>query len=316
MLLNIVSLFAFYLLLHRALMRFGFAERMAALTVITFMVVNVPILRTLLYMQIKFHVVNLILASLLLYPRRPLASALAMSLAIHMQASPVVLVLAFLLERDVRWFVHFVVWSLGIGAVTLAMHGFSPYIEFMHNAGGIHQIFSTNYRENSFDSFINTLASGLAGAKRRAPQVTALCKLVFGLSVLAVMVRVVRARTFSSSESRSRNLDNAIPVVLVLMVMASPLVWEHHPVYLSLSYLILLRALSTPTEWLVFGFAYYLEFLVPTFDFFPWSYGRLVSPLLWLWLTWTISDKPVPSAGFERMNEWVARFTPALRERA
>jgi hypothetical protein len=307
--LNMVSLFVFYWLLHRTLVRYGFAERLAAFTVTGFMVANVPILRTLLFMQVNLHVMNFILASLLLYPRRPLASALAMSLAVHMKASPVVLVLAFLLERDMRWLLYFVLCSVGIGVVTLLMHGVSPYADFLYNARNIYRANVMNYRENSFDSLVNTLASGLAGARRTAPQAVALCKLIFGLSILGVLFKNLRTRAFAASDSPSRNLDNAIPVLLVLMVMASPLVWEHHPVFLSLSYLVLLRVLSTPTEWLVFGFAYFLEFLVPTFDFFPWSFGRLLSPLLWLWLAFTLSGKRLPSLWFDRINDWVARAT-------
>ena len=44
--------------------------------------------------------------------------------------------------------------------------------------------------------------------------------------------------------------------------------------------------MKSPTHWALFGFAYFFEFLLPTFDFFPWSYGRLFAPLIILWLMW------------------------------
>jgi hypothetical protein len=47
-----------------------------------------------------------------------------------------------------------------------------------------------------------------------------------------------------------------------------------------------------------------LEFVVPAFDFFPWSYGRLLSPLLWLYLAWRVSARSGPSPGFVRVNAW------------
>jgi len=76
-----------------------------------------------------------------------------------------------------------------------------------------------------------------------------------------------------------------MPALLILMVMVSPLVWEHHPVLLALSYIAVATVLA-PSDWALFVFAYFLEFLMPTFDFYPWSYGRLVSPLILLLLAW------------------------------
>jgi hypothetical protein len=79
-----------------------------------------------------------------------------------------------------------------------------------------------------------------------------------------------------------------------------------------LSFLVLLTRVSTPHEWLLFGTAYYLQYLVPTFDFFPWSYGRLVSGLIWLWLAWSTSSRDA-SEVFARVNRWtVARLPVAL----
>ena len=55
-------------------------------------------------------------------------------------------------------------------------------------------------------------------------------------------------------------------------------------------------SVSTPDEWIWFGFAYFLEFILPTFDFFPWSYGRLLAPLIILWLMWKATKKQNPIA--------------------
>jgi hypothetical protein len=42
----------------------------------------------------------------------------------------------------------------------------------------------------------------------------------------------------------------------------------------------MIRKLDTPGEWVTYGFAYFLEYLVPTFDFFPWSFGRLAGAIM------------------------------------
>jgi len=93
------------------------------------------------------------------------------------------------------------------------------------------------------------------------------------------MTRNVRAKTFSNSAPL-----NALPALFVLMTRASPIVWDHHGLFVTLAFLPLIKRIQNPTHWLVFGFAYFLEFILPSFDFFPWSYGRLLAPLLALWL--------------------------------
>ena len=84
---------------------------------------------------------------------------------------------------------------------------------------------------------------------------------------------------------------NAIPPLFILMTLAAPVVWEHHGVFMALPFLVMLKRLETPHEWLWFGFAYLLEFLLPTFDFYPWSFGRLVAPMLILWQIWRLADR-------------------------
>jgi hypothetical protein len=79
--------------------------------------------------------------------------------------------------------------------------------------------------------------------------------------------------------------------LLILSTLFSPLIWEHHGVFLALPFLVLLKRLSSGGEFIWFGFAYFFEFILPTFDFFPWSYGRLFSALTCLGLCWYLSKK-------------------------
>ena len=57
-----------------------------------------------------------------------------------------------------------------------------------------------------------------------------------------------------------------------------------------------------PGQWIWFGVAYLLEFIIPTFDFYPWSYGRLIAPLIILGLMWNLPEKP--SELFIKANTW------------
>jgi hypothetical protein len=75
------------------------------------------------------------------------------------------------------------------------------------------------------------------------------------------------------------------------MTIASPLIWEHHGIFLSLPFLLLLKKVETPAEWVWFGVAYLFVFLIPTFDFFPWSYTKLFGILTILGLLWFTNKK-------------------------
>jgi uncharacterized membrane protein len=50
---------------------------------------------------------DLILLSLLTYPKNTLLSALTLALAVHLKTSPAVIVLAFLLEFNWKWLFWF-----------------------------------------------------------------------------------------------------------------------------------------------------------------------------------------------------------------
>ena len=103
-------------------------------------------------------------------------------------------------------------------------------------------------------------------------------------------------------------LLNAVPALFILLTLASPIVWEHHGVFVALSFLVLLKRLDRPQDWLLFAFAYLLEFVVPTFDFYPWSYGRLLAPLLILWLMWKTATPAAATLPFDKANRWLEQL--------
>ncbi len=304
-LLNLLSLFAFYFLLRRVLERYGFSPRLATLTTTAFLLVNAPVIRTLFYVQVNLHVANLIFLSLLLYPRRPFLSALSLALAVHLKTSPIVLLPAFLLERERRWPAWFVIGLLLVGAIPLAAHGVSPYLDYLHNALRVGALSSANFREVSFDSFFVSAARLIGHGGRVAPYVALLAKVALAGAALAVAWRAVRNSAFLAADAPPARLYNAIPSLLILMTLASPLVWVHHGVFLALPFLVLTKGLERGGEWWLFGFAYLLQFWMPTFGFFPWSYGRLLAPLIALGLLARVASRGTPGAAFARLNRWV-----------
>ena len=304
---NVLSLLLFYVLLYATLRRYGFAPRFAAIVTTLFLLANAPLLRTLDYVQVNLHTLNFILLSLLLYPRRPFLSAFCLALAVHMKTSPVVLVLAFLLEMDWRWLVWFLFSLLVIAAVTVVFNGFAPFIDVLHNLQALALSNNTIFHDTSFDSFLRFTGRILHWSTEAVRVLIYAAKGLFALVTIAVVVRGMRVAAFVKSSEPGERVLNAAPALFVLMTLASPIVWEHHGIFVALPFLLLLKRLDRPAGWIWFAFAYLLEFLLPTFDFYPWSFGRLLAPLIVLWLIWRTTGSAAASSAFDRVNMWLER---------
>ena len=298
---NLLGIFAFYFLLSKTLQLYGFSSNLAALVTTGFMLANAPLLRTMVYMQVNLHVLNTVFLALLLYRRYPALSALGMAVAVHLKASPAVLVLAFLLEWNWRWLAWAALSFLVVGIIPVIAYGTSPYLDFIQNTIGLAAGHGLNFRETSFEGLFTALAEFLNLTPTFVSISAYIAKVILFAATMLIMRRDIQRETFFSGAGK--RLYNAIPSLLILMTLASPIVWEHHAIFVSLSFLVLLKTLDSPLDWTLFGFAYFFEFLLPTFDFFPWSYGRLVAPLLVLWLMWKLPNKP--SELFTRANHWV-----------
>ncbi len=303
--LNVVSLFVFYFLLSKVLQRYNFSMRLSYLTTTLFLLANATLVRTLFYVQVNLHVLNLIFFAILLFRERPFLSALAMALAVHFKASPAVLVLAFLLELDWKWLAYFAISMILIAVPTLLMHGISPFFDFLNNTFALMQSHGLSFRDSSFDSFFTALGVIIKPASAWTRILVYASKALLAVLTFFIMAQCVRVQAFIKSNERGARLFNAIPPLLILMTLASPIVWEHHGIFTALTFLLMLKKIESSSEWMWFGFAYLLEFLLPTFDFFPWSYGRLVAPLVILWLMWSTSKRANESTIFSRLNSFL-----------
>jgi hypothetical protein len=297
---NVLSLLLFYFLLQRVLVHYQFRPNAAALTATLFTLVNMPLIRTLMYVQVNFHVMNLIFLSILFYEDRLFLSALALALAVHFKASPAVLVLAFLLEFNWKWIASFAVNMVLITAFTIALYGISPYFNFINNFILLNAPHALSMHDSSFDSAIGMTLSYF---RADSSVIRILVYLAKGVTVLVALYLCVRPPVFFSKGESGERLYNSLIPLFVAMTVASPLVWEHHALFLTLPFLLLLRKMESPTEWILYGAVYLLVFLTPTFDYFPWSYARLpgiLTLLALLWMTRNRSDNTF----FRAFNAW------------
>ena len=300
---NIISICVFYFLVHRVLNHYGFSPNLAAIVTTLFMLVNTPIIRVLMYVQVNLHVMNAIFLSLLLYRKSPIVSALMLALAAQLKTSPLILVIAFLLEWNWHWLAWFIVSNLLFSSVTLLSDGIYPFLDVFNNLTTLVVQRPAVFHDNAFDSFFSFPSEVFGMSKSLVPLLVYGAKGILGIATLVVTYQFINTKPFFSNGKPGTRLYNAILPLFILMNMVCPVVWVHHGVFVTLSFLILLKQLETPTQWTWFGLAYLLEFIIPTFDFFPWSYGRMVAPLICLGLMWGLSDKP--SALFTKLNEWM-----------
>ena len=305
---NIIMLGLFYILLVRVLERYGYSNRFAVTVTVLFMLVNTPLHRSLGYVQVNLITLVLVMAGMLLFRKNDFASALMLALAVHLKTSPAALVLAFLLERNWKWIAWFTLTFVLIALIPVALEGVGPYFDYLTNIGILTRITDTNFHDTSFDSFFRFFNPFLGIGIETTRLITMAIKGLLGIATLYVMAQNVRGHAFVDEKAASPILLNAIPSLFIVMTLTSPIVWDHHGIFTTLSFLLLLKCISSPTAWTWFGFAYFLEFILPSFDFFPWSFGRLIAPIIALVLMGLVSNKRAESRFFSAANAWFERL--------
>lgn len=302
---NVIALGSFYLLLVSVLQRYNFSQHLSIIITVVFLLINTPLMRTLGFIQVNLITLDLIFFSILVYPKNNFLSALALAFAVHLKTSPAAIMLAFLLTFNWRWIIWFAVSFLAIGLFPVAMHGTDIYLQFINNTIALSQIPDTNFHDTSFDSFLRFL-NPFFGIPIETTRIMALgAKVLLLIATIYTMTQTILTQSFS----KENRLLNAAPALFVFMTLGSPIVWDHHGIFTTLAFLLLLKRIQSPTHWMIFLAAYFFEFMLPSFDFFPWSYGRLVAPMIVLWLMYATRKNEEPSTFITSANQWLARLS-------
>lgn len=303
-LVNVIAFAVFYFLLVQVLERYNFSHHLAIVITVLFLLINTPLMRTLGFIQVNLMTMDLILLSILLFSKNTFISALALALAVHLKTSPAVIVLAFVLTFNWRWMFWFGACFLAIGFVPVALHGIDIYLQFINNTIALAQIPDTNFHDTSFDSFLRFL-NPFFGIPIETTRLMALgAKVLLLIATIYTMAQNIIAQSFFKED----RLLNAAPALFVFMTLGSPIVWDHHGMFTTLAFLLMLKRIQSPSHWMIFFAAYFFEFMLPSFDFFPWSYGRLVAPMVVLWLMYTTRKNEEPSPFIAFANQWLARL--------
>ena len=311
---NMLAVMFMFVLLRRCLMRYGFVDLAATLLAFCAMAANVAVLRTLFYVQTNLHVTNLMLLSLLCYPSRLWASALSLALAAHIKTSPLALVLPFVINRDWKWLSWFALFGLGIVAWTSHLNGFHRYVEYLDNVTNIYRANGLSFRENSLDSLmrVSYFVFGLDLDRARKPILV--LRVLLSVLSLWLCIAAMRRRAFSGGRaelagSNAARVHDSYPVLMLFLMSVSPLVWEHHPVIIVLSLLLMLKRLENQADALLWLGAWFLCFLTPTFDIYPYAFRITLGVAFAYWLLARITRRESrPGEWFTRANEAFARI--------
>ena len=131
-LVNYFSVILLVFLLYLSLQRYAFSKELAAVVILLVLCINIPVSRTLIYQQVNILLFDLILLSLLFYPKHVFWSAVSLSAAIHIKIYPLLLALPFFYAKDWRWCGWFMFSMAGIVLLTTALNSFDYYIDFVH----------------------------------------------------------------------------------------------------------------------------------------------------------------------------------------
>jgi hypothetical protein len=336
--LNVLSLWLLFVLLRRVLLRYGFAELSATLVSFAALCANAAVLRTLFYVQTNLHMTNLMLLSLLCYPAQPFVSALALALAVHIKTSPLVLALPFALNRDLRWLLYFGLGVFGVVAATSYANGFVHYHEYLDNVANIYRANGITFRENSIDSLVRSTLHVFKLDLALATRPVQVAKLLLFGFALWLCQRMITRRIFSGAHEqvlakplaatgplralaralgpgpapiRAARVLDTYPVLLLLLTTLSPLIWEHHPVLIIMPFLVMLKKLDREGDALLWLAAWFLCFLVPTFDVYPYSFRILLGIALAFWLLGRLARRDFRDGRlFARANAALERLSP------
>jgi hypothetical protein len=295
----------FFLLLTVLVLCYRFARRLglnqtpASLLVAALFIFNTPLVRTLRHNQINLYILALILIALLYLHRRPALSGMAAALGGHLKLYPLVLLFPWAFARKVRPVVYGLLSFAGILAIQIFWgQGGRLWPKYLSFAGGssgnIWFLQIPYFRDNSLHSLVFNLfrvGDYLLGVDNQTHQTAP--QIAFYLAVLAVLVWftrrfLIRERTYRSAPLESEHGDRFRMIAhsldaLALMLIISPLVWEHQYV-LALPLVIWAAAVrGLDRTWPVW-IAAFLMFALPVFDVLPLSYHRLAGLVMILWL--------------------------------
>jgi len=137
------------------------------------------------------------------------------------------------------------------------------------------------------------------------------------MMVVVAGLRLGQRPVFTDAENGPRMVLTGYVVLPVVMLLASPLIWEHHFVMWMLTMPVVAASLKHPREWWLLLPVYVFCFLMPTYDIYPLSYLRLLGMILIVILLSILAarDDDGEPEWLRRLNAWAQLAPRTLLER-
>jgi Glycosyltransferase family 87 len=260
----------------------------SVLLVTALLIFNNPLIRSIRHNQVNILVLDLLMLTILFATKRPWLSGAVNSIACHIKLYPFVLFIPWIIQRRWRPIIATVFAFSAIVVLQLGTkNGIQFWFDFLTFFGRFPQ--TDYFRDNSVHSviynFLNFLTFPLQIPGGKLLLVTQIYSFVIAIGlVILFSFRWHRIASEPLLEKTERLEKNMIPLLesLPLILLISPLVWEHHYVLVIPYSLWLLTRKNVQQNGLAF-LGTFLVFAIPTFDLFPFSFNRITGLVLMLW---------------------------------
>jgi hypothetical protein len=276
----------------------------AALVTGAVLVVNVPAIRNIVYVQINFLVLFLILASALTSRKRPFLSAALLAVATHLKVFPLFFLPVLIMPWKKRGVLAFMIWMVSIAGILIYLDGSRYFQDFVQNLSA----WSPNpFRSSSLTGFISNSLS-LAGVSRGGALIAKLLTIPLIALIFKAGRQLWQIQTRELPLEQDQVLVKGLGLLMFLFPLLSPTVWVHHLIVLILPAAILLLHVKTHRDITLFFAAFAAVFLLPVFDWYPWSYIRMAGWIVLLGLYSLIVPRGT-------VSDWINRFSVCLDSR-
>lgn len=260
--------------------QFPFLPILIALLMLT----SVPLYRTLHWQQVNVILLNLMLIGFLYAEKNVLLSGLAFAVGIHLKIYPVIFGTLFLCTNHKKVVLSTGIWT-GIIFIlqTSFLQEMTLYSQFLasfqHTLGEIPS--SDFFRNNSIRSpFIFIFYTWLKLPEQTAAILVRFISLIWQVLMLIWVVFRCYKRHMHNTDAFFIFWGNVWDCI-ALMLLVSPLLWEHHFVH-CLPLLLAAFLTSAAKNLRMWVICLVLIGLLPTFDVFLFSYHRMLGLILLL----------------------------------
>lgn len=263
--------------------------RLALIAAALLFVCNNPLSRTFRHGQVNLWLLDLTLAAILLLDEAPELAGIAIALAAHIKLYPIIMIVPWVVMRRWRAVAATV---LGLIAIFLIQTKFATNMELW--SAYITAFFKSGHGSGAFrDNSIASVAAnglrvmhhftGIGGESWAAPITKCATLAVIAFFAWRFFLRE-NAFRLSETSPKSRLLHSYghQTDTLAVMLLVSPLVWEHHFV---LAIPLALWAILSNQNALPAAAWSAVLFFPPTFDVLPFSFHRVLALIALVWLT-------------------------------